>query len=113
MKNSNGDDRPIQIAKELYRSSIIWMSAALAEIADLVHLTTSYFSTLFKSRTGVNFNKYLASYRISAAKKLLRETNMNIHNIGVQVGYKDNKYFRSIFKKELGVTPVDYRNLYR
>lgn len=81
----------------------------LQELSDIVHLNTSYFSSLFKQTVGVNFMQYITNYRIKEAKKLLLEHNYSIEEISIRVGYKTSKYFIQIFKEHEKITPNQYR----
>ena len=92
---------------QLYAESI-----SLAQVAKHVCLSTSYFSTLFKTETGVGFVEYLQHIRIEQAKKLLKTSKMRIADIAEKVGYRDIKFFNKIFVKETTVTPSEYRKFY-
>lgn len=84
----------------------------LEQVAEQVHLNSSYFSTLFKKETGQNFSDYLTSCRINEAKRLLRESSLKISQICFAVGYTDNKHFSKIFAKSVGIKPSAYRALH-
>lgn len=81
----------------------------LQELADSVHLNTSYFSTLFKQSVGVNFSQYITSFRIKEAKKLLLTNKYSIEEISFRVGYQSSKYFIQIFKEYEKITPKQYQ----
>lgn len=87
-------------------------SISLAQVAKHVCLSTSYFSTLFKTETGTGFVEYLQHIRIEQAKKLLKTSKMRIADIAEKVGYRDIKFFNKIFVKETTVTPSEYRKFY-
>ena len=57
----------------------------------------------------MNFIEYLTNIRIERAKKLLLNSDMNIKNICLDTGYSDPNYFSRIFKRQVGVTPTDFR----
>ena len=82
------------------------------EMAELVGLSSTYFSKLFKSVEGVNYIEYLTQIRLDRSKKLLITTNMSIKSIASAVGYMDEKYFRKLFKKVIGIKPTEYRKLH-
>lgn len=84
---------------------------SLDEVSRSVDISPYYFSKLFKEKTGENFIEYLTSIRIEKAKKLLKSSDMNIKNICIDIGYSDPNYFSRIFKKLVGVTPTEYREL--
>ena len=63
----------------------------------------------FKKQMGMPPTKYIIKLRITNAKELLRTTNLIVREIGVICGYDDVVFFRKIFKKEVGVSPSEYR----
>ncbi|HHW48843.1 MAG TPA: response regulator transcription factor [Clostridiaceae bacterium] len=83
---------------------------SLSDIADYVHLDPSYFSKIFSEEMKQPFSTYLASYRITMAKKLLESTTLKIYEIAQKVGYNDPRHFTKTFKKLIGLTPEQYRN---
>ena len=78
-------------------------------LADHLHLSSVYFSHLFKSETGVAFSSYLAQHRIAVAKDLLKNTGYSLMEITRKVGFQNYNYFIQVFKKTVGVTPLRYR----
>jgi two-component system response regulator YesN len=82
---------------------------SLEDVSRIVDISSYYFSKLFKEETGENFIEYLTNIRIDKAKKLLQNRDMSIKNICVDTGYSDPNYFSRIFKKQVGVTPTEYR----
>ena len=85
---------------------------ALADLARHVCLNANYVSELFRKKTGETFSEYLADYRISIAKDLLRDIRFKVVDVSVMVGYSDEKYFSRLFKKKVGVSPNAYKRLY-
>lgn len=83
---------------------------AVNDLAARFHMTSSYFSTLFKKETGKTVVKYLTQLRINQACNLLRETAHSVVDIAHMVGFEDPQYFFRVFKKVKDVTPLDYRN---
>lgn len=84
---------------------------SLDDVSRNVDISPYYFSKLFKEETGENFIEYLTNIRIERAKKLLMNSGLNIKNICVDTGYSDPNYFSRIFKKQVGVTPTEFREL--
>lgn len=81
----------------------------LQSAADYVHLSKNYFSLLFKRQTGLNFIDYLIELRIREAKRLLGQNDARIGEVAKAAGFNDVKYFSRIFKKVVGITPMEYR----
>lgn len=82
---------------------------SLSEVAQKVDLSLYYFSHLFKEEIGESFVTYLNKLRITKAKKMLKETSLNIAEISYKVGYNDPNYFTRVFKEYEEVTPSKYR----
>lgn len=83
---------------------------SLESVAEAFYFNPSYFSSLFKSCTGVTFTQYLHKLRVLKAEQLLRNTNKKVYEIAKMSGYSSVKYFNSVFRKEYGATPEEYRH---
>jgi len=82
---------------------------SLEEVSRSVDISSYYFSKLFKEETGENFIEYLTSVRIEKAKALLHNKDISIKSICIETGYSDPNYFSRIFKKQVGITPTEFR----
>jgi two-component system response regulator YesN len=82
---------------------------SLQFIANQVHMNPQYLSFLFKLETEQNFVDYVIGCRMGRAKQLLQDTNLKIFEIAQLSGYDNAKYFMTVFKQHIGVTPTDYR----
>lgn len=82
---------------------------SLTDVANHIYLNASYFSRLYKNETGESFVEALTRIRINSAKELLKDSNVKISAISEKIGYPSNRYFCSVFKKHLGLTPMEYR----
>jgi len=83
----------------------------LSDLADECHVTTTYFSSLFKKVSGMSPMKYLTQIRIERAKELIMATQYRFGQIARLVGYDDYQYFVKVFKKTSGYAPGEYRTL--
>lgn len=66
----------------------------------------------FKKATSNTVTEYIQRVKIEAAKKSFETSRKNVDEIMDEVGYSDNKAFRSIFKRTTGLSPVEYKNRY-
>jgi len=82
---------------------------SLAELAKVVLLSPSYFSTMFKSQTGVSITDFTQKIRVSQACHLLLTTRHSVDEIRTMVGYNDSKFFYQVFKRYTGLTPGAYK----
>lgn len=84
----------------------------ISNLADTLHLSLSYLSTVFKNSTNQNISSYLSAKRLERAQELLRDASIPIRDVCFSSGYDDPRYFAKFFKKHTGMTPSEYRNLY-
>ena len=72
-------------------------------------LSPFHFHRLFAQTFGQTPHDFLTTRRIEAAKRLLVQSNMSITEICFEVGYSSLGSFSSLFQKEVGCSPRDYR----
>ncbi len=89
-----------------YGNNIGLMEAGIA-----LGRNSSYISRLIKEQTGKNFTQLLTEKRMGEAKRLLKNTNMKIHEIALEVGYTNFRYFNKIFKNTMNMSANDYRKI--
>lgn len=75
------------------------------DLARQAFLSTGYFSTFFKQKTGLKFTDYMHKLRIEKACELLSQSDIPVQSIMNMVGYQDSKFFYDIFKRYTGSTP--------
>lgn len=98
----------IRTAKEYIQCNFM-RDLSLDEVSEQVQISPYYFSKLFKKETGENFIEYLTKIRIEKAKQLLCESQMTMKEISDAVGYSNPNYFSHTFKKNVGVSPSEYK----
>ena len=81
----------------------------VSEIADMLSLDRSYFSTLFKKTEGVSPGRYLTEYRMNVAYELITVAGYGVSDAAYAVGYNDVVSFSRMFKKFYGTSPVEYK----
>ena len=77
--------------------------------ASMVHMSKSRFIHFFKNVTGQPFVAYLNNLRIAKAEWLLIATDVPLADLCQQVGFCDQSYFGTVFRKSVGMTPTQYR----
>lgn len=82
-------------------------------IADKFFVNHSYASRCFSQEHGITLTEYIHKVRIDRAKILLYSTNAPVSNIALNVGYIDANYFSRIFKKQVSLSPQEYRKSYK
>lgn len=81
----------------------------LAECARMVYLTPNYLGEIFYLETGVRFQDYLRRLRFDYAVDLLRMTDVTVDALSYHAGFPSASYFASLFRREYGMTPTQYR----
>lgn len=82
---------------------------SLDAVAQMVDLSPSYFSKIFKKEVGCNFNTYMNIVRIEKSMKLLLYEDLKLVNIATVVGFEDQSYFTKVFKRMTGISPHHFR----
>jgi len=92
-----------------YIQSNINKKLRLAELAELSHMSTTYFCSYFKKAMQMNVFEYIELLRINKAKLLISTTEESITEICYRCGYQNISSFNTAFKKLSGVSPATYR----
>ena len=79
------------------------------DFAASINMSTCYFIRCFRQIVRVSPLQYILSLRMSNAKNLLGNTTYNINEIAQIVGYENQLYFSRLFRKNVGVSPSEYR----
>ena len=92
-----------------YIHSHIHEEIAVDQLAQLERMSATAFRTTFKQHTGTAPNDYIIAQKLSAACRLLAQTDSSISEVAAAVGYHDPYYFSRIFRKKMGMSPLRYR----
>lgn len=82
---------------------------SLNTVTEYLAISTSYFSAIFKAKTGSTFVEYLTRLRMDRAKQILAMTDRRTYEVAEDVGFSDPHYFSVAFKRVTGMTPKEYR----
>ena len=84
----------------------------VSELADRFSYNPKYLSVLFKKYTGQTVKGYITRIRLDAAKGLLVQGSASVKMVATSVGFADEYYFMRAFKKDVGLTPSEYRKIF-
>ena len=84
-----------------------------AEVAEHFHVTPIYASRVFKARYNQTINRYIINSTLDIAARWLKNSDFTIAEISNLLGYCNDNYFASQFKKYHGVSPKQYQLQYR
>lgn len=82
---------------------------SIDDICKHLNINKSYFCSIFKTATGYTFCHFLNHFRIEKSKTLLLDMNLSILDVAIAVGFNNQNYYSTVFKKFTGETPFSYR----
>jgi AraC-like DNA-binding protein len=82
---------------------------SLAEFAEVVNISPTYFAHLFKRAMGISPHQYVIQQRVERAKLMLSKTDLAIADIALQVGFSSQSHLTQQFKRLTGMTPKQVR----
>ncbi len=85
---------------------------SVEELAKKSAISSRNFVRRFKKATQNTPLEYIQRVKMEAAKRCLETTQQNVNEVMYQVGYADQKAFRTVFKKYVGLSPVAYKAKY-
>ncbi|WP_299160555.1 AraC family transcriptional regulator [uncultured Tenacibaculum sp.] len=104
------DDRDVLKIRKAKDIIILNMSEppSLQELANEVGLNLKKLKEGFKQIYGDTVYSFLFDYKMEHARKLLESNQLNVNEVGLQVGYSTSSHFIAAFKKKFGTTPKQY-----
>ncbi len=105
-----GLPRKVIEIQRFVRGSFCDSRLSLQAIADAVALSRTYLSALFRAHTGTTVSDYVTRLRIDRARELLGDPTLKTYDVAMSVGFANAGYFATVFRKEVGCTPSEYRN---
>jgi YesN/AraC family two-component response regulator len=81
----------------------------LEDLAGIFYLDKSYLSRIFKEVTNFTVNEFINLQKIDHARNLILDDSLSIEDISKKLGYERLSYFDRVFKKYVGMSPLQYR----
>ncbi|WP_318010941.1 helix-turn-helix transcriptional regulator [Clostridium estertheticum] len=82
----------------------------ISDLADIMHLSESYFAKLFKEKTGISPHEYILRNKIEISKDLILKNDYSVTYIAHMFGFSSSQYFSTVFKRFTGISPNIFRN---
>jgi AraC-like DNA-binding protein len=108
MPSSAHRDRSVRRAVEHVRRHFT-QPLTLVSVARVAGFAPTHFSTLFKLHEGTTFSRYICQLRLDRARELLGRTELDLGRIAVLSGFRSREYFARVFRRVVGVTPMESR----
>lgn len=110
IKNNTSYEDSIQDAKK-YISDHLNEKLTVQDIADIIHMSPSHFSRVFRQQTGFSPYDFVLVSRLNRAKDFLQKTDMSISQIAFDIGFNSESNFIYFFTKSTGLSPSKFRKL--
>jgi AraC family transcriptional regulator len=81
----------------------------LKDLADCAGLSLSHFSFQFRASTNQSPHQYMLRLRIERSKELLTASRLSVLDVGLEVGFRNQQHFATVFRNSVGVPPSVYR----
>ncbi len=104
------EDQDEAVWRALRYAESNYTTGSLTELADELHCDLSWLSREIKRRTGKTYTQIVQEKRLAQAAFLLKNTDRNVADIAVAVGYENISYFHRIFFAAYGISPKHYRD---
>lgn len=82
---------------------------SLSQLSAVAGMSPHYFSEMFRNSMGKTIHSYVVNQRIESAKDRLRDPELNIIDVGMDVGFQNPSHFARVFKKMVGIAPSVYQ----
>lgn len=81
----------------------------VSTLSKIAYMSEPHFFRCFKQRFGITPVEFINEQRIKAAKKMLKNTDLNVSEVGFACGFNNLNYFLKMFKRITGLTPARFR----
>jgi len=81
----------------------------LEKAAGIAALESSYFSSYFRAKVGINFTDWLRQVRVKKAMELMKSRDFAITEVAYEVGFRDLRTFERAFKQYTLTTPREFK----
>jgi AraC family transcriptional regulator len=82
---------------------------SLKDLADCADLSLSHFSFQFRASTNQSPHQYMLRLRVERSKELLADSRLSVLDVGLEVGFRNQQHFATVFRNSVGVPPSVYR----
>lgn len=110
--NKQHDDDSIKSVQS-YIEENIKQKFNISELAQQSNMTRRTLERRFKSATGISIIDFTQKLRVEQAKIELERSRKTVSEIMFDTGYNDSKAFREVFKKHVGISPLEYRQKFK
>jgi AraC family transcriptional regulator len=110
-RNSSVEPLPLRILRRIREriEAELDTELSLASLAKESGYSRAHFLRMFRAATGLTPHQYVLERRLSTARQLLQQSKMLLADIALKCGFSSQTHMNDVFRKRLGVTPLQYR----
>ncbi|MFT3912281.1 MAG: helix-turn-helix domain-containing protein [Ferruginibacter sp.] len=105
------EDEPVKKA-QMFIENNYHEKISVDQLTGMLALSRRNFERRFKKATANTVTEYIQRVKMEAAKKSFETNRKNVNEVMYDVGYSDNKAFRTVFRNITGLSPLEYRKKY-
>ncbi len=109
LRVKNGKARELVLIAKDYLDHNFDRGISVADAASFVYLSQGYFTRAFRDELGISPMGYLMRKRIEKSCELLENNEIKVSGVACQVGFSSPQRFNVAFRKQMGMTPMEYR----
>ena len=112
--NRRADPLPVAENSELlvqtckYLEEHVDSTMRFQDVCRHFNVSASVLKKIFRNRMGCGVMEYFTRLKVDAAKKMIRESDLNFSQIAVGLGFNTSQYFTTVFRRVTGMTPTEY-----
>lgn len=111
-KRKSREDEILETATQFINANIFRWKMSVVDVANELGISSSYLSRIFQNKLGIPPMQYIIEVKLSAAKDLLKTSNLNIKQISERLLFSDPLYFSKVFSKSEGISPKEYMKIW-
>jgi len=108
IKKTDAKSEKIQRFKKLIEQNYV-LHKLPSYYSDLLNITSNHLNKLCKEETGSTAGDFIRKYIVVESQRRLRFTTLSINEIADELGFESPSYFITFFKKQMGMTPEQFR----
>lgn len=112
-EREQADSRTREAILKYVQAHYLNSNISLNDLSDKFGFSVSYWSRFFRDKINMNFSEYIWTVRLEEAKRMFVETDKTLKEIVNEIGYLDISSFIRRFKRDIGMTPGQYRQMTR
>ena len=108
---TSADEQFLEKAIKIIEKNISNSDFSVMDFAVEMNMSRSVIFRKLKALTNQSINEFVRTIKLKRAAQYLCQTDMNVSEIGFEIGFNDVKYFRNCFKEQFGMTPSNYKQV--